>query len=68
MRSLAKELIETAKGLDYNVPTEVERFLEAVESGGAALDLVTDTVKAWLTANDAFASYRIVPRGADGGR
>lgn len=68
VRSLATELTETAKALDYDVPTEVKRFLEAVQSGGAALDLLTDTVKAWLSANDAFGSYRIVPRGIDGGR
>lgn len=68
VRLLAAELTETAKAFDYAVPAEVKRFLEAVQSGGATLDLLTDTVKAWLTANDAFASYRILPRGVDGGR
>lgn len=68
VRSLAKELTETAKALDYDVPAEVKCFLEAVQSGGAALDLLTDTVKSWLVANEAFASYRIVPRGIDAGR
>lgn len=68
VRSLAAELTETAKTFDYAVPTEVKRFLEAVQSGGAALDLLTDTVKIWLTDNDAFVSYRILPRGADDGR
>ncbi|MBH1945542.1 hypothetical protein I5L01_15050 [Erythrobacter sp. YJ-T3-07] len=62
VRSLAEELTETAKAFDYNVPAEVKRFLEAVQSGGATLDLLTDTVKTWLTDNDAFPSYRIVPR------
>jgi hypothetical protein len=68
MRSLAADLAATAKGFDYAVPAEVKRFLEAVQSGGATLDLLTDTVKTWLTENDAFASYRIVPRGADAAR
>lgn len=68
VRLLATELTETAKALDYDVPTDVKRFLEAVQSGGAALELLTDTVKAWLSANNAFGSYRIVPRGVDGGR
>jgi hypothetical protein len=68
VRSLAKELTETAQNLDYDVPAEVKRFLETVQTGGAPLDLLTDTVKTWLSANDAFASYRIVPRGVDGGR
>lgn len=68
VRSLALELTETAKDFDFNVPTDVKRFLEAVQSGGATLDLLSDTVKTWLTENDAFESYRIIPRGADGGR
>lgn len=68
VRSLASDLTEIAKGFDYDVPAEVKRFLEAMQSGGATLDLLTDTVETWLTDNDAFASYRIVPRGADGGR
>lgn len=68
VRSLAGALTETAKAFDYDVPAEVKRFLEAVQSGGAPLDLLTDTVKTWLTDNDAFTSYRIVPRGVDGGR
>ena len=68
VRALAADLTETANGFDYDVPAEVKRFLEAVQSGGATLDLLTDTVKTWLADNDAFASYRIVPRGADGGR
>ena len=68
VRSLAEDLTETAKGFDYDVPADVKRFLEAVQSGGATLDLLTDTVRTWLTENDAFASYRILPRGADGGR
>ncbi len=68
VRSLAEELTEIAKGFDYDVPADVKRFLEAVQSGGATLDLLTDTVKTWLTENNAFANYRILPRGADGGR
>lgn len=68
VRSLAAELNETTKDFDYAVPTEVKRFLEAVQSGGATLDLLTDTVKNWLTDNDAVASYRIMPRGSDEGQ
>lgn len=68
VRSLAKDLTETAEGFDYDVPDDVKRFLEAVQSGGAPLDLLTDAVKMWLTENDAFANYRILPRGAHGGR
>ena len=68
VQSLAEALTETAKGLDYDVPADVKRFLEEVQSGGAPLELLTDTVKTWLAENHAFANYRILPRGADGGR
>lgn len=68
VRALSKELTETAQAFDYDVPMEVKRFLEAVQSGGATLDLLTDIVKSWLTSKDALVSYRIVPRGIDGGR
>ena len=68
VQSLAKALTETANSFDYDVPTDVKRFLEAVQSGGAPLDLLSDTVKTWLAENDAFANYRILPRGTDGNR
>lgn len=68
VRSLAADLTTTAAAFDYDVPAEVKLFLEAVQSGGASLELLTDTVKAWLAENNVFASYRIVPRGADGTR
>lgn len=66
VQSLANELTKTAKDFDYDVPTDVKRFLEAVQNGGAPLDLLTDAVNTWLDENGAFANYRILPRGADG--
>ena len=68
VRALAAKLTETAKFFDYDVPQEVKAFLEAVQGGGATLELLTDTVKAWLKANHAFDTYRILPRSADGRR
>lgn len=68
VQSLAKSLTETANGFDYNVPVDVKRFLEAVQNGGASLDLLTDTVKTWLAENNAFANYRILSRGTDESR
>lgn len=68
VRVLAAKLTETAKAFDFDVPGEVKRFLEAIQSGGATLDLLTNTVKDWLRANNAFDSYRILPRSADGRR
>lgn len=66
VRALATRLTETAKAFDFNVPDEVKHFLEAIQSGGATLYLLTDTVKAWLEENDVFDSYII--RSADGSR
>lgn len=68
VRTLAAKLTETAKAFDFDVPSEVKRFLEAIQSGGATLDLLTDSVKDWLKANNAFDSYHILPRSVDGRR
>lgn len=65
VRALAAKLTETAREFDYDVPADVKRFLEAVQSGGATLELLTDAVKTWLKENNAFHSYRILPRSAD---
>lgn len=68
VKALATRLTETAKAFDFDVPADVKRFLEAIQAGGAKLDLLTDAVLEWLKENDAFGNYRIVPRSADGGR
>lgn len=68
VRELSRKLIETAKGFDFDVPTDVKRFLEAIQSGGAKLDMLTDVVREWLTNNNAVDSYCILPRSAHGRR
>jgi hypothetical protein len=68
IRVLAAALTEAAQVFDFDVPLEVKLFLEAIQGGGATLDLVTTTVVDWLKSNNAFDSYRIVPRSADGRR
>lgn len=67
-KDLAARLAKTAKAFDFDVPVDVKRFLEALQAGGAKLDLLTDAVREWLKENNAFDNYRIVPRSADGGR
>jgi hypothetical protein len=59
VKRIANELAETAKAFDFNVPKEVKAFLEAIQTGGAPLALLTGTVQEWLKANNAFDSYRI---------
>lgn len=68
VKALAVRLTETAKEFDFDVPADVKRFLEAIQSGGAKLDLLTEAVLKWLQENGAFGNYRIVPRSADGSR
>jgi hypothetical protein len=68
VRALAAQLTETAKGFDFDVPVDVKRFLEAIQIGGAKLELLTDVVLRWLEENKAFDNYRIVPRSPDGSR
>jgi len=61
VKALAANLTETAKLFDFDVPIDVKRFLEAIQSGGASLDLLTESVLKWLKENNVFDSYRIVP-------
>ena len=68
VKVLAAQLTETAKEFDFDVPDDVKRFLEAIQSGGAKLDLLTGAVLEWLQDNNAVDNYRIVPRSADGSR
>lgn len=68
VRVLARALNEAAHAFDFNVPSEVKLFFEAVQGGVAELSLLTDDVRNWLKMNNAFESYRIVPRGNDGRR
>jgi hypothetical protein len=68
VKTLTARLTETAKIFDFNVPPDVKRFLEAIQSGGAKLNLLTDAVLKWLEANNALDSYRIVPWSPDGSR
>lgn len=68
VKDLAARLTETAMMFDFDVPGEVKRFLEAIQTGGAKLELLTDTVLKWLEENNASDTYRIVPRSADGSR
>ncbi|CDZ42306.1 Hypothetical protein NGAL_HAMBI1146_50720 [Neorhizobium galegae bv. officinalis] len=68
VKALATRLTATAKEFDFDVPVDVKRFLEAIQSGGAKLDLLTDDVLKWLKDNNVFSNYRIVPGSADGSR
>lgn len=68
VKALAARLTATAKEFDFDVPVDVKRFLEAIQSGGARLDLLTEAVLEWLNENKAFGNYRIVPGSADGSR
>lgn len=41
-------------------PDSVRQFLSAVARGGASLDMLTDDVRAWLSANRAESSFKIM--------
>ena len=62
---LAK-MVETLQGLREQLkgtaPEAVRLFLKAIESGGAALELVTPEVMDWLRANDDPNRYVVKPR------
>jgi hypothetical protein len=46
-------------------PAAVRRFLSAVARSGAPLDLLTDDVRTWLSANRAELRFKIVAGGPD---
>jgi hypothetical protein len=60
-RALAGQLDHIAGQFDFAVGEEVKRFLAAVQSGGASLNLLTDDVVEWLAENDAADGYVIRP-------
>jgi hypothetical protein len=59
-RLKAHELEEIARAFDFDVPQEVKSFLEAVLSGGAPLETLTQNVIDWLKENNTHEQYRIV--------
>ena len=66
VKAIAKELTNTAKSFDFNVPDDVKRFLQSIQVDGASLAQLTKAVVDWLKENKAFDQYRIVPRSQDG--
>lgn len=60
VRSQGIQLKAIYKEFDFDVPVEVKVFLDAVGSGGAGLELLTDKVHDWLSDNDTEVHYKIV--------
>jgi hypothetical protein len=56
---LANKLRETSSCFDFDVPSEVKIFLEAVQADGASIEMLTDEVRLWLKNNNAMKSYRV---------
>ena len=62
VEEFARKLAEIHQRLDFNVPDDVKRFLQAVAGGGADLDLLTGTVREWLKQQNNLRRYHIVSR------
>lgn len=58
--AMALALRQAYTKFDFSVPDDVNRFLKAIGSGGASLELLTADVRNWLQANGGLKSYRIV--------
>lgn len=52
IESMVSTLNDFRSQLQSNAPDSVKRFLKAVDSGGAQIDLVSSEVLEWLKAND----------------
>jgi hypothetical protein len=61
---IANDLQTAAKDFDFDVPTDVKQFLEAVLSiKGAPLSLLTPSVLEWLANNGGLDSYAVRSTG-----
>jgi hypothetical protein len=49
---------EAAK-IDFNVPPDVQKFFEAIQSGGATLSSLTSGVLEWLAENEQLDQFRV---------
>jgi hypothetical protein len=61
-QAIAEGRAEVAK-ITFNVPADVQRFFQAVQSGTATLASLTPGVMAWLAANEQLERYRIRSAG-----
>lgn len=61
-RTIAAKLLKVVKDFDFDVPSDVKKFLDAIQGGGASLDLLNSNVRDWLKTNNALPTYHIVPR------
>ena len=62
VRDFARQLSEIYQKFDFNVPEEVNRFLQAVADGGAPLDFLSEEVCDWLQQHNTSGHYRIVAK------
>ena len=61
-RTIAAKLLKVVKDFDFDVPSDVKKFLDAIQGGGASLELLNSNVRDWLETNNALPTYPIVPR------
>lgn len=59
VRQIAKKLTDLNGLFDRDVPDSVNKFLQAVASGGAPLNLLTEEVRHWLQEQNSSDQYRI---------
>jgi len=61
-RTIAAKLLKVVKDFDFDVPPDVKKFLDAIQGGGASLEMLNSNVRDWLETNNALPTYHIVPR------
>jgi hypothetical protein len=63
IRKAAEKLASIAKDFDFDVPSAVKEFLDALLQGGAPLGLLTEEVRVWITAQGQTNRYRVIAGG-----
>jgi hypothetical protein len=62
-RELAIILANCRGQLDFDVPSEVKKFLDATSTfGGAGISSLSDSVLAWLRDNNTIENYKVVSK------
>ena len=63
IQNSGNKLTNIYKKIDFNIPDDVKRFFDGIESGGASLSLLSDSVVKYLEENNMLTEFKIIKTG-----
>ena len=66
LQSSGAKLTQIYKQIDFSIPDDVKRFFDGIESGGASLNLLNESVVKYLEENDMLSTFTIIKTGTVG--